>query len=63
MSQLPVYHQKLLGIRKDMLAIVDKTGKMKVLLSPSRSSNAHGLSAADPPATLQSLAPHGLRYL
>lgn len=29
MSQLPVYHQKLLGIRKDMLAIVDKTGKMK----------------------------------
>lgn len=29
MSQLPVFHQKLLNIRKDMLAIVDKTGKMK----------------------------------
>lgn len=35
MSQLPVFHQKLLNIRKDMLAIVDKTGKMKVQHSRS----------------------------
>lgn len=30
MSQLPLYHTKLLTIRKDMMSIAEKTSKMKV---------------------------------
>ena len=54
MSQLPVYHQKLLSIRKDMLAIVDKTGKMKVLHSLSRPlmSTVYPLRIHRPPFNL-----------